>query len=171
MTDALLQLFAEGGDASADQGQPAAQGEPTAQAEAVSSEQPDAAVQAHWRRVEGIYRNMVQEAESLREVFPDFDVRRELHDRRFLGMLRAGVDMASAYQALHASEILPAALRYGAEYARSRLAGWVASGRPEENGVSGGGGVRMGSSVGTLTRSDYEQICRRVAQGEKISFG
>ena len=46
-----------------------------------------------------------------------------------------------------------------------------------ENGVrvvrrlSGGGAVKMDAGVGSLSRSEYDRICRMVAKGERISFG
>ena len=87
-------------------------------------------------------------------------------------MLRCGMDLQSAYQAVHASEILPAAMAFGAQYAKEQLASVLAGpSRPGENGLSGGGAVRMGESISVMSRADYDRVCRMVERGERVSFG
>ena len=115
----------------------------------------------HWQQVEEIYERMMQQAETLREVFPDFDLRQELQNQTFAQALGCGMTPEGAYLAAHAAEILPAAMAYGAQYAREQLA----------SSLMGGGAVKMGSGVGSLSRGEYDRICRMVAKGERISFG
>lgn len=164
MHENWLQLFAEGAEGGEGDG---------ASAEAAKQEQGTARpTDAHWQQVNRIYDGILQEAESLRELFPDFDIRRELQDQRFAGMLRCGMDLQSAYQAVHASEILPAAMAFGAQYAKEQLASALAGpSRPGENGLSGGGAVRMGESISAMSRADYDRVCRMVERGERVSFG
>lgn len=98
---------------------------------------------------------MMQQAETLREVFPDFDLRQELQNQTFAQALGCGMTPEGAYLAAHAAEILPAAMAYGAQYAREQLASSLMGGnRPEENGLTGGGAVKMGSGVGSLSRAN-----------------
>ena len=126
----------------------------------------------HWQQVEEIYERMMQQAETLREVFPDFDLRQELQNQTFAQALGCGMTPEGAYLAANAAEILPAAMAYGAQYAREQLASSLMGGnRPEENGLSGGGAVKMDAGVGSLSRGEYDRICRMVEQGERISFG
>lgn len=165
-----LQLFAEdgGGEAPAEVPAEVPAEAPGTQAEA-SPPDPTA---RHWQRVDEIYGRMMQQAETLREVFPDFDLRLELQNPTFAQALGCGMTPESAYLAVHAAQILPAAMAYGAQYAREQLASSLMGGnRPEENGLSGGGAVKMGSGVGSLSRGEYDRICRMVEQGERISFG
>lgn len=132
-----------------------------------------ALVQLHWQGVDQIYEALAQQAEGLKQLYPDFDLAQELRDRRFAGMLRAGVDMRSAFHAIHGDEILPAAMQYAARVVEQRLSGAMRAGvdRPAENGLHGSGAVRMGSEVSRLTRADYDKICRMVERGERVSFG
>ena len=158
-----LQLFAEGAEGEA--------GDTAPEAGAETAEVPSPAA-AHWQRVDRIYEGLMQKAESLREVFPDFDIRRELQNPTFALAMRCGMEPEGAYLAAHAAEILPAAMAYGAQYAREQLAASMMGGsRPGENGLSGSGAVKMGSSVGSLSRGEYDRICRMVEQGERVSFG
>lgn len=157
-----LQLFS--------QGEAGAEGGAGEAPEAGAAEQSPAA--EHWQRVEALYDGLMQQAESLREVFPDFDIRRELQNPDFALALRCGLGIEGAYFSTHAAEILPAAMAYGAQYAREQLAASLMGGsRPGENGLSGSGAVKMGSSVASLSRGEYDKICRMVEKGERVSFG
>ena len=89
-----------------------------------------------------------------------------------LWLLRGGADVESAYCGAHFRELLPAAMAYAAEYTRSQLAASMAGGsRPAENGLTGSGAVKLGSSVAALSPSDYARLCRLVEQGHRVSFG
>lgn len=196
-----LQLFAEGAEGAAENGAAEAAAEEAVAgetAEAGSQEriaaleqrleevlkqlqpaqaprqEPDAGlVQRHWQGVEQIYRQLTGQAEELKQLYPDFDLSAELRDGRFAGMLRAGVDMQTAFQAIHAREILPAAMEYAARTVQERMAGAMLTGanRPTENGLRSGGAVMIGSQVGRMSRQDYDRICRLVERGERVSFG
>ena len=171
-----LQRFAEG----AAEGAASAAGEQEGglveqQAEAVQPEaQPENPLaREHWQRVDRIYQGWMEQAGALKQLFPDFDLRRELEDTRFAGMLLAGVDMSSAYQALHAGDILPAAMEYAARTVEARIASSMRSGayRPGENGLGGGATALVGRNVTNMTRQDYAKVCRMVERGERVSFG
>ena len=141
--------------------------------QAEETEQRDPLVAEHWRRVDRIYQDWMDQAEELKQLFPDFDIRQELADERFQGMLLGGVDISSAYQALHAGEILPAAMEYAARTVEARLAASLRAGgnRPGENGLGGGAAALVGRNVTQMTRQDYDKYCRMVERGERVSFG
>ncbi len=135
---------------------------------------PDGAlVRRHWQGVERIYRALERQAQELKQLYPDLDIGNELRDPRFSRMLRCGVDMRSAYQAIHAAQIIPAAMQFAARRAAEQLASSMGSfsGRPAENGLTGGGAVRMGGEVARMSRQDYDKVCRMVERGERVSFG
>ena len=135
--------------------------------------EPDPMVERHWRRVDAIYDGWMAQARELEQLFPGFDLRRELGDERFAGMLLSGVDMASAYQALHAGEILPAAMEYAARTVQAGMAASLrtAGNRPGENGLGTGAAALVGRNVSRMTRQDYDKVCRMVERGERVSFG
>ena len=160
-----LQLFAEGGDAAAE----AAPAEEAPQQPQTSEAQPQSDP-----RQEGASRlaaQWEQEAASARERFPSLDLRRELSNPAFCRLLKAGVDVESAYVALHRNEILPAAMHHAAMLAQQRLAGSIAAGaqRPRENGLGSGTAVTV-PDVRHMTKKQRSDICRRAAQGETIRF-
>lgn len=64
-----------------------------------------------------------QEAQELAALYPGFSLAAEVNGPRghqLLGMLKSGVPMRTAYQALHMDELLPGALRYAVEQTRQR---------------------------------------------------
>lgn len=120
-----------------------------------------------------LYESWMESAERTKEIYPDFDLRAELHNPGFGRMLRSGVDVKTAYEVMHKDEIIPAAMQYAAKAVESKLAAAYASSglRPRENGVGSHGAVVIGSNVNSLSRRDIADIARRVERGERISFG
>ena len=91
----------------------------------------------------------------------------------FRQLLRARVDMQTAYEILHKEEIIPAAMAYAAQTTERKLAEKLRSEgiRPTENGAGQSGAVSMGSRVSQMSRKEIAELCRRVERGEKVSFG
>ena len=113
-----------------------------------------------------------QEAE-IQETYPEFDLEREMLRADFRQLLRARVDMQTAYEILHKEEIIPAAMAYAAQTTERKLAEKLRSEgiRPTENGAGQSGAVSMGSRVSQMSRKEIADLCRRVERGEKVSFG
>lgn len=120
-----------------------------------------------------IYQNWMGQAEQLKQLYPDFDLRKEMADPRFAQLLRSRVDMQTAFEVLHNREIIPAAMEYAARTVEQRLANAMRSGteRPSENGIRSGGAVMLGSDASRMSRKDYAAVCRMVERGERVSFG
>lgn len=122
---------------------------------------------------ERIYDMWMEQAAQTSAVYPDFDLRQEMADPRFARLLRAEVDVRTAYEVLHKDEIIPAAMQYAARTVEQKLASALRSSgsRPSENGIRGASAAVIGSDVSHLSKRDYEEVCRRVARGERVSFG
>ena len=112
------------------------------------------------------------EAEKLKAVYPSFDFRTELGNREFMGMLKAGVNMQKAYEAMHHSELAESAARAAAETAGQQMAARIQNkaSRPKENGTSSQSAVIVKSDVHSLTREDRAEAVRQAMRGKKISF-
>ncbi len=118
------------------------------------------------------YQILLDEAEKLSKKVRGFNLEKELSDRRFRGMLRAGFSMEDAWQAVHLNQLLQAAVRQatekGAKQAAERLRREAA--RPDENGVKGQSGISRKTSVEHLTGRGIRDILRRVENGAKVKF-
>lgn len=123
-------------------------------------------------QAEAIYSKWMQDAETVKQQFPDFDLQKELENPQFASLLRANVDVATAFQVIHKDELIPAAMQYTAREVQNKMASSVAANnaRPKENGIGNGASAIVKTDVSKLTKADRAEIARRVARGERIVF-
>ena len=119
-----------------------------------------------------LYAGWMQQAEETRKVYPSFDLKSEMANPKFVDLLRSNIDVRTAYEVLHKDDIIRGAMQFTAKTVESKIAKSVAAGgtRPAENGVGSGSAAVVKSDVSQLSRADRDEIRRRVARGEKISF-
>ena len=119
------------------------------------------------------YTAWMEQAEKAKQVYPSFDLNAELQNPRFLDLLRSNVDVRTAYEVLHKDEIIPAAMQFAVQKAEQNLTNKIiANGaRPTENGINSQSAAQVKSDVSQLSKADLAEIAKRVARGEKISFG
>ena len=120
-----------------------------------------------------VYADWMRQADSLKAVYPSFDIRAEMQNPKFIDLLRSNVDVRTAYEVIHKDDIIAGAMQFATKTAAQKLTNnIIANGsRPSENGNSSQGSVVAKSDVSQLTKADRAEILRRVARGEKISFG
>lgn len=129
--------------------------------------EPDAA------RVAGICDSWEQQEAATRSLYPDFDMREALRSDQFCALLRGGADVRTAYEVCNRDRVLPAAMAFAARATEAHLAKRIAarSGRPAENGMGSRAAVLTGNDVSKMTKADIDEVSRRVARGERVSFG
>ena len=120
-----------------------------------------------------LYAQWMEQANQAKSVYPSFDLRAEMQNPQFVNLLRSNIDVRTAYEVIHKDEILPAAMQFTAKTVEQKLTNKIiANGaRPMENGNSSQGASVTKSDVSQLTKADRAEIARRVARGDKISFG
>ena len=120
-----------------------------------------------------IYSQWMEQAESAKQVYPSFDLRAEMQNPKFVDLLRSNIDVRTAYEVIHKDDIIAGAMQFTAKKVEQNLTNKIiANGaRPAENGNSSQGASVTKSDVSALTKADRAEIARRVARGEKISFG
>ena len=120
-----------------------------------------------------LYNAWMNQAEEAKKVYPTFDLRAEMQNPKFVDLLRSNIDAKTAYEVVHKDEIIPAAMQFTAKTVESKIAKKIAAqgARPSENGMSSQGAAVVKSDVSKLTKKDIDEVMRRVARGEKISFG
>lgn len=118
------------------------------------------------------YAQWMQQAEEAKRIYPGLDLKTEAKNPQFVRLLNSGVDVGTAYKAIHMDELIPAAMQHTAKVVEQKLTNKiVANGsRPTENGISSQGATVVKSDVSKLTKADRQEIIRRVARGENISF-
>lgn len=120
-----------------------------------------------------LYASWMKQADATKSVYPSFDLQAEMQNPRFVDLLKSNVDVRTAYEVLHKDEIIPAAMQFTAQKVEQKLTNKIiANGaRPTENGINSQSAAQVKSDVSQLSKADRAEIARRVARGEKISFG
>jgi hypothetical protein len=119
-----------------------------------------------------LYAQWMEQGEKTKAIYPSFDLRAEMQNPKFTDLLRANIDVRTAYEVIHKDDIIPAAMQFTAKTVEQKLTNKIiANGaRPTENGVSSQSSAVVKSNVSQLNKADRAEIARRVARGEKISF-
>jgi hypothetical protein len=116
----------------------------------------------------------MEEGQALAEKYgiADFDFRQEVQNPDFTNLLANGVSVESAYKAIHIDDMIGGAMAKTADNVRTKMAQDIASrqARPSENGASSQNAAVFKNDVNKLSKADREEIDRRVARGEIISF-
>lgn len=120
-----------------------------------------------------IYAQWMDQAEKAKAIYPSFDLRTEMQNPQFVNLLRSNVDARTAYEVIHKDDIIHGAMQFAGKTVEQKLTNKIiANGaRPAENGNNSQSASVSKSDVSTLTKADRAEIMRRVARGEKITFG
>lgn len=118
------------------------------------------------------YAKILSDAEALSEKINGFDLKKEMADRRFLAMLRAGLTVEEAYRALHTEELISEAKREAEQNAVAMAIEKIqlSMARPYENGGAGTSPAQSQQGVENLSGRGIREILRRVENGAKIKF-
>lgn len=119
-----------------------------------------------------IYSDWLRQSEQVKQIYPAFDLNNEIQNPSFLKLLKSGVDVKAAYQAVHMDDILGGAMQYTAQKIQQQTVNNIKAraNRPTENGLSSQTGVVVKNDVSKLTAADRREIARRVQHGEHINF-
>ena len=118
------------------------------------------------------YEQWMWQAQQARAIYPSLDLTREVHNPRFMELLRSGADVGDAYLVAHRDEIIPAAMRYTAKAVEEKLANRIAANgsRPSESAMTTRGTALVADQVSHMSKAQRQDIIRRVRRGESIKF-
>lgn len=113
-----------------------------------------------------------EQAESAKALYPGLDLDAELGNEQFAQILKAGVDVKTAYEIVHKDEIMKGFGQHIAKTVEQKVVNSVKSGkrRPDENGFETSSGVVAKTSVGNMTDQQIKELIRRAERGERIEF-
>lgn len=120
-----------------------------------------------------LHKAWLQQEQATKQVYPSFSMEAELQNPEFVNLITNNVDVRTAYEVLHRDEIIPAAMQFAAQAVEKNISKKIAANgaRPSENGMGGAASAVVKSDVSKLTKFDIDEVGRRVARGERISFG
>lgn len=116
----------------------------------------------------------IRQSEQVKAMYPSFNLEAELQNPRFIELLQLpGVKVKDAFELIHKDEIIGSAMQFTAKTVEKKLTDKIiANGaRPSENGISSQSASVVKSDVSKLTHADIDEVRRKVARGEKITFG
>lgn len=131
------------------------------------------------QKIQQHFVKLQQQAEAMRQTFPNFDLRTELQNPAFARMTapNVGISVEDAYYAIHRNEIQTAAMQVTAKKTAEKISNAIQSGsrRPDESGASS-----QAPSVSTFdyAKASKEQrdafkkdLRERLARREKVYPG
>lgn len=120
-----------------------------------------------------LYDTWLRQEQQTKELYPAFSMQEALGDPRFQALLRGGADVRTAYEAANLERIIPAAMAVTAKVVAGRIARGIAStaARPDENAMGSRAAALVRPDVSKFSKSDMDEVARRVARGERVSFG
>ena len=106
-----------------------------------------------------------KESEEVKQMYPQFDLAKEMSDRRFFSLCYKGVGLEEAYLIVHKDERFTAAMEYAAaELMRSGA--FCKSDRMKEGALSPAGEVTK--SEKSLSKNERKELIRRTERGERV---
>jgi len=108
------------------------------------------------------------ESMTLKESYPEFDIFSEAKNPSFVSLIKSGIDLKTAYEAVHHNELVEKAARDAEKKTTDAIRQRAM--RPAENGISSGSSAILKNNVSSLSAKEREEIARRAARGEKITF-
>ena len=117
------------------------------------------------QRLHNHFMRLEQQGEALKKTFPNFDLKKELQDKRFAQMVSPNslMTLEDAYYAVHRKEIDAARSQVIAQQTMQKASNAIQAGslRPNENGTSG-----KAASVTTFDYSKASQAQRNALKNE-----
>ena len=106
-----------------------------------------------------------KESEEVKQTYPQFDLAKEMSDRRFFSLCYKGVGLEEAYLIVHKDELFTAAMEYAASELM-RSGAFCKSGRMKEGALSPAGEVTK--SEKSLSKNERKELIRRTERGERV---
>ena len=123
------------------------------------------------------FGRLQQQAEAMKQLYPDFDLQKELQNPAFLRMTspEGGISVEDAYYAIHHKELAPQMMAYGMQRAKQQMGQTIQAQRqrPVEGAMrqQGQPAAEVKIDPRNLTKQERKSIRRRVMElGEKVSF-
>lgn len=127
---------------------------------------------AEEKRANGIkaMENLMEREAEIRQVYPEFDWRKEMQSGEFGRLIAAGVDGRTAYEVVHKEDILRRAMQYASRRAGEQMARSIATGGKRVGENSGRSVTVSHNDPRNLNSQELSEIRQRVMNGEKIRF-
>lgn len=110
----------------------------------------------------------VDDAHKFSEMNPAFDFQKETQNQQFVELLKAGIDVKTAYNVMHINEIVDSAGQVKERETIDRIKS--RNSRPDELTKGLTSKVAVKNDVNSFTDEDFERVKQLAAQGKRIVF-
>ena len=125
------------------------------------------------QRQNAMFSQWEAEAAQLQQAFPAFDLGLEMqHNEEFTRLISNGVPVRNAFLTTHAEEIFEGSNANASKVATQNVLNTIQqrASRPAEGAMHPGAALVRKSDPSSLSNDDIDEINRRVAMGESVSF-
>ena len=114
----------------------------------------------------------IDEAETLKAKYPEFDLETELASETFAAQLRAGVPVELAYKTTHFDELMQSNTAYTAQQTQKAVTDNIrARGtRPAENGTATKSGFTTTKDISKMSLKEINEKIEKARRGENVTF-
>lgn len=119
------------------------------------------------------YARHAQEAEKLKETYPDFDLITEIKENQeFAYLIDLGVPVENAFHAVHWEELQAREAKAIANVASKQVVQNVMANkqRPQENGLQQQPGNQIGTRIKSLSREELDELNAKALRGEDVDL-
>lgn len=142
-----------------------------AEAQRAAQEQAEAQKQAETQQH---FAGLQQQAEQMKQMYPGFDLDRELQNPQFVKLTAPGmgIDVRTAYEAIHRDELRGQEMQYATQRTASRISASIQANarRPSENGVRGSVASTGTTNPANMSKQYRDSLIERARRGERILF-
>ena len=128
------------------------------------------------QRLASHFMGLQKQAESLRQIYPGFDLKAELQNPTFMRLTspEIGISVEDAYYAVHHKELAPQMMAYGMQRAKEQMGQTIQAqrNRPAEGAMKAQGQPAAAVRVDprNMTKQERAEIKRQVRLGRRVSF-
>ena len=118
------------------------------------------------------FARIEQEAEELKEIYPDFDLEEELQNEEFAKMLHLGFSVQNTFESLHLADLKGLQAQAIEQKAVEKVTNSIKANakRPNENGLKSQPGNKVSNDISSLSKNEIDDYIRRATSGESITF-
>ncbi len=117
------------------------------------------------------FDRMMEDVPEIKTLYPSFDFVKEIKNPDFARLINNNIPLRTAYEVIHKDEITQSTLQYAVQKTKEQVSNDIQSGQSKRVPEGGSGnGIVVKSDVTKLTKKDRQEIAKRAAGGERISF-
>ncbi len=119
-------------------------------------------------RINAMLERLYRDIDSVKELYPSFDIKESLDNRQFFGLCFNGIDPKTAYEIIHRDDIILSAIAYAVESLRNAGAVFTPATRPLEGALKTVSGIKQEKPA--LSKNDRRELIKRAERGEIIKL-